>query len=309
LCALGEIARRTGRRLCLLGRSLCRHADVARAVGKLDWPSDLVVAPEIAATLPRTAVLFLATGTQAEPRGALARLASGQHGDVRLEPGDLVVLSSRTIPGSERLVHDMCDRFLRSGVELCTAANEPAIHVSGHAHRGEQARMIELTRPRAFVPLHGTVYHLHEHAKLAQTLGVPDSLVLVDGERAALAPDGLARLSSVTSGKVAIAGGRAIPEQALRERRKLAKSGVVFVALSYHVDGAIEVGASATGIGDEQLVIEAAVSAARAAARGLESRAHVEAIEGVRRAVRQRLSERTGQRPMIEVQLTRRGQP
>jgi ribonuclease J len=306
LAALGAIARQLGRKLCLLGRSLRRHSEIARRLRHLQWPSDLLVAPELAATLPPERVLYLATGTQAEPRGALGRLAKGQLHDLRLARGDKVVLSSRIIPGAERAVHAMCDELLGLGVELTTRLDEPELHVSGHAHRGEQQRMIELVRPRCFIPLHGTRYHLHEHHKLARSLGVADAMVLVDGERAELGQDGLARLASVTSGRVAIAAGRPIDEEILRDRRAMARSGVVFVTLSWHSEhSAPDVRVSCAGLPDANAVSAAAIGATRAVATDLFHRDQSEVAQLVKRAVRQRVADKIGHRPSVEVKLVK----
>jgi len=307
LGALGALARRTGRHLCLLGRSVRKHAEVARRLGWIDWPSDLVVAPEIAANLPARRLLYLATGTQAEPRGALARLAAGDHHELRVGAGDLVVLSSRVIPGSERAVSAMQDALLRRGVELVTRHTHPAIHVSGHAHRGEQQRLIELVRPRSFVPVHGTYHHLLRHEALAKSLGVEDTLVLSNGERAELGVEGLARIDGVESGRVAIAGGRALAPEVLRQRKELGRGGVVVVFLAFAGEGALpDVNVVTSGVADEA----SAIAAASGATRGILSQGPVgnvaRFVDVVRRTVRNRVFDATGQRPVVEVQLTGR---
>ncbi len=179
---LGEIAQRTGRRICLLGRSVVNHVRAAEAVGRLRWPSDLQVAPDVAASMARERVLVIASGTQAERMSALTRLAAGTHPALRLDAGDTVILSSRIIPGNDRPVFDMMADLLRAGVELVTRITDRRVHASGHAHRDEQRRMIELTRPRAFLPLHGTLHHLMRHAELAREEGVAEVLVAENGE-------------------------------------------------------------------------------------------------------------------------------
>ncbi len=175
---LGDIARRHGRKLVALGRSVSTHARVARSTARstgdhagapyLEWPSDLVWPADRARELPRRALLGVATGTQGEEAAALARLARGEHQAFELVAGDVVVMSSRVIPGNEAAVVRVMGDLLRRGVELRTWWSDRAVHVSGHAHRDEQRRMIELVRPRAFVPLHGTLHHLFRHAELAR---------------------------------------------------------------------------------------------------------------------------------------------
>ena len=139
LTLLGEIAQRTGRRICLLGRSVGNHVRAAEAVGRLRWPSDLVIAPDQAAAMPRERVLVIASGTQAERMSALTRLASGTHPTMRLDEGDLVILSSRIIPGNDRPVFDMMGDLLRAKVELVTRITDRRVHASGHnAHEDEE---------------------------------------------------------------------------------------------------------------------------------------------------------------------------
>ena len=156
LLAVAEIAQQTGRRLCLLGRSVGNHVRAAQSTGRLRWPSDLVVAPEVAAGLPRERVLIVASGTQAERMSGLSRLASGTHTHLQLKAGDLVVLSSRIIPGNDRAVFDLMAELLRKGAKVVTRSTDPRVHASGHAHREEQRRMI---RAHSATRIHSHSWH------------------------------------------------------------------------------------------------------------------------------------------------------
>ncbi len=156
---LGEIAQRTGRKLCLFGRSLETQCTVARQIGRLSWPSDLLLSAEQAGSVPRERLLLLAGGTQAERNSALKRLSLGQHPRLQLAEGDTVIFSSRIIPGNDRPVFTMMNDLLRAGISLKTRFSDPEVHTSGHAGRSEQSRMIELCRPNCFVPVHGTLHH------------------------------------------------------------------------------------------------------------------------------------------------------
>src|SRR5580692_9734003 len=219
---LGDIARITGRCLVPLGRSVRTHARVATDTGYLSWPVDHLVAPEAAGELPRERVLGVATGTQAETNAALSRLSRGEHA-LLLEPGDRIIFSSRIIPGHEPEVFALTSELLRKGFEVITRLDEPSAHVSGHAARPEQKRMIDLVRPRAFLPLHGTLHHLSRHKALAVSLGVPSTCVLEDGEVGELEGGGLlTKVSRWPSGRVHVAFGRPIAPEVLRERRMLA---------------------------------------------------------------------------------------
>src|SRR5690606_28100144 len=153
LMLLGDIAQRAGRKLCLLGRSLNTQVEIARRIRRLDWPSDLVISADQARTFPRDELLVLAGGSQAERNSAMRRIAGGTYPYMEIEAGDDVILSSRIIPGNERGVFEMMADLLRRGVHLHSRISDPDVHTSGHAGRSEQLRMLELTRPRAFLPV------------------------------------------------------------------------------------------------------------------------------------------------------------
>ncbi|MEO6419387.1 MAG: MBL fold metallo-hydrolase RNA specificity domain-containing protein, partial [Polyangiaceae bacterium] len=221
--------------------------------GYLDWPSDLVWPSERVRELPRTAILGLATGTQAEGRAALARLAHGEHPHLTLGPDDTVVMSSRIIPGHEPEVHALMGDFLRLGVTLKTRVTDRGIHVSGHAHRGEQKRLIDLVRPKTFIPVHGTIHHLLRHAELARTCGVERTLVLENGDIAELKDGALAKVERVTVPRVHTFAGRPIPVSVIRERMALAENGVAFVHVpvddTWRISG--EIGLFSRGVLDD----------------------------------------------------------
>jgi ribonuclease J len=242
---LGDIAKKTGRRIVPLGRSIQTHSRVAHATGYLDWPSDLVFPQERVNELPRRAILGLATGTQAEERAALARLSRGEHPYLKLEAKDTVVLSSRIIPGNEPEVYALMGDLLRRGVEVRTRATDRGVHVSGHAHRGEQRHMLELTRPKAFIPAHGTIHHLTRHAELARECGVPEVAIIENGQVTDLVVDGgvprLVRQEPLTIGRVHEFAGRALPPQVIKERIAMAEAGCAMV-LVVMAPGGREVG-------------------------------------------------------------------
>jgi ribonuclease J len=184
---------------------------------------------ERAGELHRHQVLGIATGTQAEANAALARLARGEH-QLKLEPGDHVILSSRVIPGHEPQVSALESMFLRRDIRVTTRSTDPDVHVSGHASRSEQTQMIEMVRPQAFVPLHGTLHHLTRHADLARSLGVGASLVVENGQVASLDKDELRRGGHWQAGRVHLGFGRPVAGETLKERGTLAAEGVIFVA-------------------------------------------------------------------------------
>lgn len=230
LISLGNIAIASGRRLCLMGRSLGQHVEIASELGLLKWPRDLVLPAERARTYPRKELLVLAGGTQAESGSALARIAQGNHRFVSLERGDSVIFSSRIIPGNERPVISMISELMRLGARVETRVTSN-VHTSGHASIPEQRHLIQLLRPRCFVPLHGTLHHMTRHAQLARSEGVPNVSVVENGQSVVLEKDTLRASERVPTGVVHIElGGQVLPEAQLRARRELGRSGTLSVA-------------------------------------------------------------------------------
>jgi ribonuclease J len=310
LITFGEIARRLGRKVCVFGRSLDAQVGIARELGYVRWPSDLAIGADQAQGYPRERLLVLAGGTQAEPGSALQRLAAGQHPALRLEPGDTVILSSRVIPGNERAVATLHNDLLRLGVTLRTWITDPDVHTSGHAARDEQLRMIELVRPRCFVPVHGQLQHLLSHAELARDAGAREALVVEDGTPVVCDGHSLARDTVIEHGRVAIMKGREpASETTLKARAELARNGIVTVALVEDDRGRTVAaprvaarGVPAVETDAELRVLER--EAARALDQYREGRG-LERNEFVRRAVRRKLEELSGTRPIIEVLTSR----
>ncbi len=316
LQALGDIARDTGRRIGLFGRSVATHARLARELGLLDWPSDLVANEDEVGRLARSKVLVLAGGTQAEAPAALSRLARREHPRLSLDEGDRVILSARVIPGHEPAVAEMLGGFLRQGVELRTPRTDPGVHVSGHAHRDEQTRMIELVRPRSFVPVHGTVPHLHGHAALAREVGVDEVLILENGEIGELRED--SRLSKLVDrapfGKVATWMGDEVPHGVLLDRQAIARSGVALVTVSVDADGrpVARPKVSTRGVFDEaddpDLLTDVAHEIEQRVAAAARSRGRAsddDVTEAARGAARRVFERAVGRRPVTVVNVVR----
>ena len=175
-------AKQHNRRVLALGRSLTTHLAIAERTGLPVEDLPPLVRPEEAQSVPRSELLVLVTGSQGEPLAALPRLARGEHHALKLDAGDEVILSSRIIPGREIPVHTMIDRLERMGVRVWNWHDDRGLHASGHACRDEQQRLIELIRPRAFLPLHGGYAQLKRHAELARELDVPHGIVAENGK-------------------------------------------------------------------------------------------------------------------------------
>ncbi len=327
LTMLGEIAKRHGRKIVMLGRGVSTHARVARATARstgkdagrpyLDWPADLAVSEDRARDLPKRAILAIATGSQGERTAALARLSRGDHPALDLNEEDVVVLSSRVIPGNEPQVVRVMNDLLRRGVKLRTWWSNRGVHVSGHAHRQEQRRMIELVKPRAFVPVHGTLHHLSRHAELATEIGMSRVTVLENGDVGSVdaATGGVHKSGRVQAGRVNVFGGRALPPQVIAERTALASLGAVHVAVPLDGGGRLagEIAVATRGVLDETEHADVMQSARKRARAALEEllgipgpRPDDERIaETARLAVRQTLARALGFKPVTVATLVR----
>lgn len=313
LLALGRIAERTGRRICLLGRSVVNHTQIAREVSRLPWKSDLVVPPELAATMPRDRLIVLASGTQAERNAALRRLASGTHPVLRIDEGDTVIFSSRVIPGNDRAVSELVDDLLRLGVHLVLRATNRGIHASGHAHRDEQARMIAMTRPECFIPVHGTLHHLFEHAALARGAGVADVLVMENGDVIELDASGpLRRRGREPVGRVAAYRGEELDGDVVRDRVELARAGSVSVGVVLDAEGELAAPPKLTTRGvlaaDDGEPLHDAVRAVTRALASLDAQGRLRdevVTQTATRAARRAIENHTRSRAVVSVVVTR----
>src|SRR5436309_74620 len=232
-----EAAAAAGREVVVIGRAMERIVQVARETGYLDGIAAFR-GIEVYAQLPPDKVVALCTGSQGEPRAALARIADESHPVITLTRGDRVVFSSRTIPGNEKPVNRIVNGLVRQGVEVVTDRNE-LVHVSGHPRRAELEDMYRWVRPQIAIPVHGEPLHLHEHAELARRLGVKRVIECQDGDLVRLAPGRAEIVDEVPSARL-YKDGRVLVEAEARtvpERRRLAFAGMMSVALVVTAQG------------------------------------------------------------------------
>ncbi|MBF0625311.1 MAG: ribonuclease J [Magnetococcales bacterium] len=230
-----QVAHANGRKVILNGRSLVQNVAVAREQGFLDVPPDLLIDVKAIDQHPRNKVLVISTGSQGEPNSSLVRIASGEHREIALRPGDTVILSSRFIPGNERTIWSLVNRLAHLGAQVIHENNHPRIHVSGHAPREDLKLMLALTRPRYFIPIHGELRHLHMHRDLAVEMGIPpeNTLVATNGNRLELDATGLRLDGEVPHGRVFVDGKGVgdVSDIVLRDRRHLSEDGMVVAVL------------------------------------------------------------------------------
>ncbi len=233
-----RIARRHSRVVAPTGRSMVSNIEIAQQLGYLDVPPGLLVSIEEALQKPHDRVVFLATGSQGEPRAALARMASGTHRQIAIEPGDTVVLSAGAIPGNEESVNRVIDNLFRLGANVIYDAIEK-IHVSGHGGQPDIMLMQHLLNPKYVIPLHGEYRHLVLHARLAAKLGVPRSnIFIVENGQTILLDEEYASVGErVPGGWIFVDGSRvgAIGNVVLRDRESLSRDG--FVVAVVIIDG------------------------------------------------------------------------
>jgi ribonuclease J len=223
-----EVSRDFGRRVVPLGRAMAESVRLGLETGQLPFAQAMFVEPGEAEFIDGNRLSYLTSGSQGEPLSALAKLAGDAHPRVRIEHGDVVVLSSRFIPGNERTINTLVNRLYRQGADVVYDAVAP-VHVSGHASQDELAELIALTRPRHFVPIHGEYRHLSRHVALAIAAGVPehDCFLLEDGDSIVLSGGAARRGPAVEAGRVMLEGVDSGDPAVVGERRVLARDGTV----------------------------------------------------------------------------------
>ncbi|HEU4380958.1 MAG TPA: ribonuclease J [Hyphomicrobiaceae bacterium] len=311
--AVADAARSAGRHLVVAGRAMHRMIEVAIATGYLPQTFKYHDQEHFSYLEPHEAVL-LCTGSQGEPRAALARIAEDEHPDIGLDKGDLVIFSSRTIPGNERVVGRIQNKLIDLGCELITDG-DALVHVTGHPRREELKEMYAWVRPRAAIPMHGEPRHLAEHAKLARAAGVKDVLSIRNGDMVRLAPGPAQVIDEAPVGRLFRDGRLLVPAEdgPVRERRALAFAGIVAVGLAVSGRGELlaepEVAldgvpsADVTGRSMQDIVRDAVDGTLRSIPPNRRKDAGA-VREAVRRAVRSAVEEAWGKRPIAKILLT-----
>jgi ribonuclease J len=301
------------REIALVGRSLWRIDKAARENGYLtDLPRFLT--EDEAGYIPRDRIVMICTGSQGEPRAALSRIARDDHPHVMLETGDVVIFSSRIIPGNEKSINRLQNALVRLGVEIITEEDH-FVHVSGHPARDELVRMYQMVRPQIAVPVHGEARHLIAHAELAGECQVQQPLVIQNGDMVRLAASGAGIVDEVPVGRLASDGKGLLPVDgtALKDRRRVTFNGSAVASLVVDRRGESLAPPTISTIGVvEPATAEAAAPALRSAVeRALDElpgslRRDDEAVrDAARRALRRILNERFGKRPLVEIHLVR----
>jgi ribonuclease J len=309
LRAVADAARAADREVVVVGRAMERIVQVARETGYFDGVQKFR-GQDVYGHLPPDKVVALCTGSQGEPRAALARIAEDQHPEVTLSKGDMVIVSARTIPGNEKAVGRVLNGLIDQGIEVVTDRTH-LVHVSGHPRRDELRELIGWVKPKILVPAHGEPLHLREHAALARTAGVPTVIECRNGDLVELAPQpGI--IDEVPAGRLYKDGGLLIEADArtIADRRRLSFAGAISVALALTDKGELAADPELDLIGipergrDGALMADVALNAVmetmgslpRARRRDPDSVA-----ESVRQAVRSAIAQQWGKKPMCHV--------
>jgi ribonuclease J len=235
-----DIAGRVGRKVAFVGRSMVDNVEIAHSLEYLRIPDGMVVRPQDIRSFDPKRLLILASGSQAEPMSSLSRIAVDNHRFVSVDENDSVILSARIIPGNEKAIFRMLDHMFRRRALVYYDNSAGTIHVSGHASQEEQKLVLQLVKPKYFIPVHGEYRHLFRHAALAYQLGCVSGeiLVLEDGHTLEFTEDGAFRRDPVTAGRVCVDSGslEEIEEVVIRDRKHLSEDGVVvpIIAIDKH---------------------------------------------------------------------------
>jgi len=236
-----------GRKVALVGRSMIQVTEIAHNHGFLDIPDNILIRPQDVMAAKPSKVTVLISGTQGEPMSALSRVAVDNHKNLSITPGDMVVLSSRIIPGNEKTIFRMIDHLSKRGADVLYGSMNPPLHVSGHGSMEELRLVLNLVRPRYFVPIHGEYRQLAKHARLAEHLrhvGLEETFVCETGDVLELDHTGARKAGRVTVGRICIdsgAVGEVVGDMVIRDRRLISEDGIVLpiVAINKHT-GKIE---------------------------------------------------------------------
>lgn len=301
-------ARANGRQPVLVGRSLVRMEEAARQNGYLkDIPP--LLDEDAVQELPRDKVLLIATGSQGEPRSALARIASGQHPVIELDAEDTVVFSSRMIPGNERSINALQNRLVLQGIKVITA-HEEDIHVSGHPARDELRQMYAWVRPQILVPVHGEARHLQAQATLGLECGIPKAVIPENGTLIQLAFGQPKIIDKVPTGRFGLDGERLVPMDSLmlRDRYRLSIQGTVVVTIALDKGGqpARPIHLTMLGVaepGEEMDDVSREINRAIRQTFNEEQKNDEARAEALRIAIRRAVNSRLGKKPLTEVHL------
>jgi ribonuclease J len=306
-----ELAHKHGRKVAIIGRSLDNSTEIAQDLGYLDLPQGLIINPGQIRDMAPDKVCIMISGTQGEPMSALSRAAVNNHKFAKIDAGDTVLLSSRVIPGNEKGIYRMIDHLERRDAKVIhDDGTAGLIHVSGHGSQEELRLMINLVRPKFFIPVHGDYRHLKRHAELAGTMGVVEKVVLLeDGDVLEFDKNTAVKNGKVTTGRVCIDSGGSIDvveDVVIRDRQHLSEDGIVLPIIAINkrtgkVENTPEIVMRGFAIQDDKLVSESRNVVQRTLDNSsAEEKADYAIIkEKIRNDLKRYIQKQTSRRPLI----------
>lgn len=305
---VADTAVRHGRKLAITGRSMRENTKIARRLGYLNIPDDLLIDIDEVGKLPANRVIIMATGAQGEPSAVLGRLSHGRHRNLSIQKGDTVVFSAHAIPGNEEMIHRTINRLYQRGAEVLydKIAN---VHVSGHASREEMKLLINLIRPKFLIPVHGELRHLRLHGKIGEELGIPKENIAVveNGTPLELTSDSLTIGPRMPGGYIFVDGASVgdIGWSVVRDRDKLAQSGFFFAVVSTNNQGLMsgKPELRTRGFVDKQGAEELFIGAEETIARAIHNNPgdRRKMVKRTEEALSRYLYDETRRRPIVEV--------
>jgi len=297
------------RKVAVVGRSMVNVVNISRELGYLDIPQETLIELEEIQSLPKNKVVILTTGSQGEPMSALTRMAMCDHRSVEIIPGDTVIISASPIPGNEKMVHRIIDNLFRQGAEVIYESFS-GVHVSGHASQEELKLMLNLVRPKFFIPVHGEYRHLIKHAQLARDVGIPPGNIFIaeNGQVLEFTSERGFVNGRVTAGRVLVDGLGVgdVGNIVLRDRKQLSRDGLVIVVITIdHKSGEVVAGPDIVSRGfvyvrESEELIEEAKDRVREALKVCERTTEWAAIKSyVRETMSKFFYDKTRRRPMI----------
>jgi ribonuclease J len=307
-----ELAHEHGRKVAVIGRSMDNATEIAQDLGYLDPPQGLIINPGQIRDTPANKLLILISGTQGEPMSALSRAAVNNHKFAKIDVEDTVLLSSRVIPGNEKAIYRMIDHLERRDANVIyDDGHSGLIHVSGHGSQEELRLMINLVRPKFFIPIHGDYRHLKRHAELAGSMGVVEKAILLeDGDVLELDRESASKTGKVTVGRVCIDSGGAstdvVEDLVIRDRKHLSEDGIVLPIIQINkrtgrLENPPEIVMRGTAIAEESLISEARQVVQRTLdGSSTEEKADYGVIkEKIRTDLKRYIQKSTSRRPLI----------
>lgn len=303
-----EAARKAGREVVIAGRAMRQTIEAARACGYLR-DAGTFLEEEAFGYLPPDKIMLLCTGSQGEPRAAIARIAEDTHPNIALDEGDLVVFSSKTIPGNEKAVSAVHNNLARLGVDVITS-DEALVHTSGHPRQDELKLLYAWLKPRVLIPMHGEPRHLLRHVELAEEAGIAETLMAENGDLIRLCPRPAQIVDETPAGRLHVDGKLIVPaiEGPAKFRRKLSFVGIVVVSLVVDRKGALvsDIGIISDGLpGDLDETLRAAADETFQSLPRPRRQNDEQVIEAVRTAVRRSADAEWGKKPVCRVLIHR----